>query len=374
MDTDQAAPAGRSDRPGKDGTPVSIARATYDEPGIERLLEPLGGMQRFIEKGDRVLLKVNLLTGREPEKAVTTHPDLVRAVARAVRDAGGRPFIGDSPGGPFSEWNLRMVYQKSGLEELAREEGISLNYDTGARKIDIPGGRRLKRAPFCTYFLEADKVIALPKLKTHSFQYLTLACKIMYGTVSGLTKARYHARFPNRNVFADMLLDVLRVAAPHLVIMDAIVGMQGQGPNSGDPVRIGCVLASANPVAMDIAVCGMIGIEPVGIPILKRAKIRNLWPERIEYPLLNPGDVPIHGFRLPNTAEHLVSGEKASKKSPVVTEKCIGCGECEKICPKGAIKVEEEVARVDYSTCIRCFCCHEVCPEDAIKLTVIKAA
>lgn len=371
MNSDQAIPPG-SGHPGGDGTPVSITRATYADPGIEGLLEPLGGMQRFIKKGDRVLLKVNLLTGREPEKAVTTHPDLVRAVARAVKDAGGRPFIGDSPGGPFSEWNLRMVYQKSGLEVLAREEEISLNYDTGARKVAIPGGKRLKRAPFCACFLDADKVIALPKLKTHSFQYMTLACKIMYGTISGLTKAKYHARFPNRNVFADMLLDVLHVAVPHLVIMDAIVGMQGQGPNSGDPVRIGCVLASTNPVAMDIAVCGMIGVEPVGIPVLKRAKIRNLWPERIEYPLLNPEDVKIPEFRLPNTAEHLVSGEKASKKSPVVTWKCVGCGECEKICPRGAIKVEGEAAGVDYSKCIRCFCCHEVCPEDAIKLMVTK--
>ena len=351
---------------------VSILKATYSAPGIEPLLEPLGGMERFIEKGDRVLLKVNLLSAREPEKAVTTHPEFVRAVAMAVRKAGGRPYIGDSPGGTFSQRTLGKAYKQSGLEELAGEEDIPLNYDTGIRKLDIPKGKRLIRSPVCNYVLDADKVIALPKLKTHSFQYLTLACKIMYGAIPGLTKAKYHAQFPRRASFADMLLDILMVVKPQLVIMDGILGMQGQGPGSGDPVKLGWVLASTDPVAMDITVCRIIGIEPVGIPVLKRAKIRHLWPERIDYPLLNPEDINITGFKLPNTADHLLTGKKPPRKSPIVTDKCNGCGDCEEICPKGAVTVDDEVANLDYSKCIRCFCCHEVCPENAIKLGTVK--
>ncbi|MBW1717084.1 MAG: DUF362 domain-containing protein, partial [Deltaproteobacteria bacterium] len=145
---------------------VGILKATYSAPGIERLLEPLGGIERFIEKGDRVLLKVNLLSAREPEKAVTTHPEFVRAVAMAVRKAGGRPCIGDSPGGTFSQRTLRKAYKWSGLEDLAGEEDIPLNYDTGVRRLDIPKGKRLLRSPVCNYVLDSDKVIALPKLKT----------------------------------------------------------------------------------------------------------------------------------------------------------------------------------------------------------------
>ncbi len=351
---------------------VSILKATYSDPGIGALLRPLGGMDRFVKKGDRVLLKVNLLSAREPGRAVTTHPEFLRAVVRAVKTAGGIPYIGDSPSGTFSGRNLRNVYKQSGLEELAKEEDVSLNYDTGVRKLDIPGGRRLKRTPVCNYLFAADKIIALPKLKTHSFQYMTLACKIMYGVIPGLTKAKYHAQFPTRTAFADMLLDILVVAKPQLIIMDGIVGMQGQGPNSGDPVQIGYVLASTDPMAMDISICRMIGIEPVCIPVLKRANIRNLWPERIEYPLLKPEDHLIKGFKLPNTAEHLLTGKKSPKKSPIITAKCVGCGECEKICPKGAAAVKKEVAEIDYSKCIRCFCCHEVCPEDAIKLGILK--
>lgn len=352
---------------------VSILKATYSDPRIDALLEPLGGMVRFIEKGDRVLLKVNLLSARAPERAVTTHPEFVRVVAMAVRKAGGHPYIGDSPGGTFSQRALRNAYRQSGLEALAHDENIPLNYDTGVRKLDMPKAKRLTRAPVCNYVLDADKVIALPKLKTHSFQYMTLACKIMYGAVPGLTKAKYHAQFPRRASFADMLLDLLMVVKPHLVIMDGILGMQGEGPGSGDPVKLGWVLASTDPVAMDITVCRIIGIEPVAIPVLKRAKIRHLWPERIDYPLLKPEDIAITGFKLPNTADYLLTGKKPPSKSPIVTDKCTGCGDCERICPKGAVTLADEGARLDYSKCIRCFCCHEVCPENAIKLDTVKA-
>ncbi len=352
---------------------VSIRKETYSDPDIDALLEPFGGMESFVKRGDKVLLKVNLLSAREPKKAVTTHPEIVRAVAKAVRKAGGKPYIGDSPAGMFSNRALMKAYKQSGLAEIANEEKIPLNYDTRSKKLDFPKGKRLKKSPVCDFILDADKIIALPKLKTHSFQYMTLACKIMYGAIPGLTKAKYHAQFPTRTAFADMMLDILKVIKPQLYIMDGIVGMQGQGPGGGDPVKLGLILASTDPVAMDIAVCRTLGIEPVGIPVLKRAKIRKLWPERIDYPILKPKDVFYKGFKLPSTADHLLSGKRHPKKSPIITDKCIGCKECEEICPKGAVKVNGEVARLDYSNCIRCFCCHEVCPENAIKLGTLRS-
>ena len=347
---------------------VSIVRATYSNPEIETLLAPIGGMKRFVQKNEKVLLKVNLLSSKGPEKAVTTHPEFVKDVAKAVRQAGGKPYIGDSPAGTFSKRSLTKAYRMSGLENLAAEEKIPLNFNTGVKKLDIPEGKRLQRSPIGAYALNADKIIALPKLKTHSFQYLTLACKIMYGIVPGLTKAKYHAQFPRKVSFADMMLDILTIVKPQLYIMDGILGMQGQGPGSGDPVKMDLALASTDHVAMDIAVCKILGIEPVGIPALKMAKVRGLWPEKIEYPIRGPEDVAYKGFRLPNTADHLLTGKKPPKKSPVITDKCTACGDCESICPKNAIKVQGQQAEVTYSKCIRCFCCHEVCPEDAIVL------
>jgi uncharacterized protein (DUF362 family) len=351
---------------------VSIIKATYSDPEIETLLAPLGGMAQFVKKSEKVLLKANLLSAKDPKKAVTTHPEFLRAVANAVKAAGGEPYIGDSPGGPFSKRHLKKVYQRSGLEHMAKEEQIPLNFATGARVLDIPQGKRLQRSPICDYVLNADKVVALPKLKTHSFQYMTLACKIMYGAVPGFTKAKYHAQFPRRESFADMMLDILTIVKPQLYIMDGIIGMQGQGPGSGDPVKMDLVLASTDCVAMDISVCKILGIEPVGIPALKRAKVRGLWPDKIDYPILSPGAVAYKGFRLPNTANHLLTGKKPPRKSPVITEKCTACGDCETICPKAAVRVKGRKAAVTYTKCIRCFCCHEVCPEDAIVLRSVK--
>jgi len=351
---------------------VSIIKATYSDPGIETLLAPLGGMDQFVKKNEKVLLKINLLSAKAPEKAVTTHPEFIRAVAKAVREAGGEPYIGDSPAGAFSIRSLKKAYERSGLENIAEEEKIPLSFDTGAKKLDIPNGKRLQRSLICNYALNADKVIALPKLKTHSFQYMTLACKIMYGIVPGLTKAKYHAQFPSRVRFADVMLDILSIVKPQLYIMDGILAMEGQGPGSGDPVKMDLVLASTDGVAMDISVCKILGIEPVGIPVLKRAKIRGFWPERIDYSIQRPEDVAYKGFRLPNTADHLLTGKKPPRKSPVITDKCTACGACESICPKNAVKVQGRMAAVAYSKCIRCYCCHEVCPEDAILLRNVR--
>jgi uncharacterized protein (DUF362 family) len=351
---------------------VSINKATYLDPDIETLLAPLGGMERFVKKNERVLLKANILSAKDREKAVTTHPDFVRAVARAVRAAGGEPFVADSPAGTFSRRSLNKAYRRAGIEDMAGEEGIGLNFNTGVRKLDIPRGKRLQRSPICEYVFHADKIIALPKLKTHSFQFLTLACKIMYGVVPGLTKAKYHAQFPRKTSFADMMLDILTIVKPQLYIMDGILAMQGQGPGNGDPVELDLVLAATDHVAMDIAVCKILGIEPVGIPALKMAKVRGLWPDKIDYPIHRPEEVAYKGFRLPNTADHLLTGRKPPKKSPVITDKCTACGECENICPKDAVKVKKQMAEVTYTKCIRCFCCHEVCPEDAIVLRSVK--
>ena len=347
---------------------VCIQNSTYTQLEIGKLLAPLGGMDAFVQEGDRVLLKVNLLSARAPEKAVTTHPDLVRAVAREVKKAGGKPFIGDSPAGRFTEKALRKAYRATGLEDISKEEDVPLNWDTGSTKQEITEGKRLKQVPVCGFALRADKIIALPKLKTHSLQYMTLACKIMYGVVPGLTKARYHAQFPTRAAFADMLLDVLTVVTPDLIIMDGITGMQGQGPGNGDPIHLGWLLASTDPVAMDLAVCTLLGIEPIAIPVLRKARVRKLWPEKIHYPLLDPEGIPRPKFKMANTAVHLVTGKKPPSKRPRVSEKCIACGECQVICPKGAIRIEDKRATIDDAKCIRCFCCHEVCPEDAIRL------
>jgi len=350
---------------------VCIQRSTYETIDLNFLLKPLGGFNNYINKGERVLLKVNLLNASAPEKRVVTDPSLVKKTAELVLKAGGIPYIGDSPSGRFTKRRLNKVYEKAGLLELSRDLSIELNYDTNTTKVPIPNGKLLKKTPLCNFILQADKIIALPKLKTHSYMIMTLATKIMYGAVPGLNKSKYHSLFTRRSSFSDMLLDILSVAKPDLIIMDGIIGMQGNGPASGKPVNLGVLLAAENTIAMDIAICEMLSIEPVGIPVLKRAKLRRLWPNKITYPQLTPNDVKYTGFILPITAGYLLTGKKTPQQSPKVTSECISCGLCEEICPKNAITNKPEGAQIDYAKCIRCYCCHEICPEEAIELEVL---
>jgi len=351
---------------------VCIQKDSYSKLDINSLIAPLGGMKHFVKKGERVLLKPNLLSPSPVDKAVLTHPSVVSSVAKSVLDAGGVPFIGDSPGGPFTKRRLDKVYERSGMKKVASELGIELNYDTTSTKIEVPGGRRLKKTPICNYYLNSDKTISIPKIKTHSLMIITLATKIMYGVVPGLTKAKYHSTNIKRNSFAEMLVDLFPVTKVDLIIMDGIIGMEGEGPGNGTPVDLGVMFASVDPIAMDVSICKMLGIEPVGVPLLKIAKLKGLFPSKINYPLLSVDDVRYEGFKLPSTAGYALTGEKKPKRSPVPNEKCIGCKRCEEICPKDAIKMVDDKAKVDYSQCVRCYCCHEICPEDAIKLEVLK--
>ena len=347
---------------------VSIQRASYADIDIDTLVAPFGGFRGMISSGDRVVLKVNLLNASTPDSAVVTHPTIVGAVARAVLDVGGIPVIGDSPSGLFSERRLKAVYKSSGLDKVARETGAELNWDTRVKTVNVKDGKRLKKTQVCSFIAEADTVVALPKLKAHSFMIMTLAMKIMYGAIPGLMKARYHSQNMRRETFADMLVDLLPVVPADLYIMDGVVGMHREGPSGGDPVDIGVMMASVDPVAMDVSVCAMLGVEPVGIPVLKRAKIRGFWPETISYPLLSPDDVRFEGFELPSTAGHLLSGKKTPAKYPVILKNCVACRQCEEICPVSAIVIPDDRAVVEYAKCIRCYCCHEVCPYRAIAL------
>src|SRR4030043_1163853 len=265
---------------------VSIQRSTYDNINMSTLLEPLGGMKQYIRKGESVLLKTSLLIPSDPKKAVVTHPAVIQALAETILEIGGVPYIGDSPCGQFTKRRLEKTYQKSGLTTVAKNLGIELNYDTGVTKVEIPPGKKLKKTPICDYVLHAEKIIAVPKIKTHSYMIMTLATKIMFGAVPGLTKAKYHSLFIRRAAFADMLLDVLSIKKPDLIVMDGITGMQGEGPSGGTPVDLGVLLASQDAVALDLAVCDMLNIEPIRIPTLRQAKIRHLWPSDIQYPLL----------------------------------------------------------------------------------------
>ena len=359
-------------------TSVSIVRCTeYDGTkvlaAVRRAVDLLGGIGTVVRPGDRVLIKPNLLKSSPPEAAVTTHPEIVRAVIRLVREAGGRPTVGDSPG----IGDLRRVCRKAGLLAVLAEEGVELaDFETAA---GLKGQGRFQRFEVARSASDADVIINLPKLKTHGMTVLTGAVKNLFGCIPGTRKVQWHFNTGvNREAFMQMLVDLSALLKPRLSIMDAVVGMEGNGPGSGDPRKIGILLAGADPVAVDAVAGAIVGIDPEQLPVLRAAaaaKVGETVLERITISGEDLAAVRVSNFRLP-PREHpewpLPEWMRRTLKEALTTRPvidqgaCIGCGVCQGHCPQQAISGSGRDLAIDYRNCIRCFCCQEFCPQGAI--------
>jgi uncharacterized protein (DUF362 family)/Pyruvate/2-oxoacid:ferredoxin oxidoreductase delta subunit len=337
----------------------------------------LGGMEKFVKPGEKVLIKVNLLFPSKPEEAVTTHPSVVKAVIELVEKAGGKAIVGDSPGLTFTEARLEKTYRKCGMYDAIEGTKAELNWNIGTMMVDNPNGHIMKSLELVQVLDEVDKVIALPKPKTHSFTTYTGATKVLYGLMPGLVKAAYHSKLPDVKDFANMLLDIQEYVKADLFIMDAVIGMDGKGPSGGDPVKVGAILASANPLAMDIVTCNMVGIDPATVPTISKGVSRKLTTGKLgdidvvgaatrEFPYVKFRPAISKGLPVPRFLLKYMSNMVT--KRPVPTSKCIACGACVMGCPRNCIRIVDGRARVEYSKCIRCYCCHELCPERAIEL------
>jgi uncharacterized protein (DUF362 family)/ferredoxin len=371
---------------------VSLAECqTYDQPEIAKALDaallPLGGMAAFVRPGSRVLLKVNLLSRAVPERAVTTHPEVVRAVIRAVRAAGGVPTVGDSPGGPNTPGGVRGIWTDSGIGAVCAEEGVELVlFDDDPVRFDNPEGELFASFTLGRAVAETDVLITLPKFKTHGFMMFTGAVKNLFGCIPGMAKAQYHLKVPDRDDFGSMLVDLMLACKPHLAVMDAVVGMEGEGPAGGTPRHIGALLASANCAALDVVCSAMAGLDPMEVYSSKAAARRGLGPKSIDEVSVVGADwhkLAPHGFVLPARDPFSMMpawlGQRARgwvTARPVLERpsECTRCRKCESVCPVGAIVVGDDGPRFDRNTCIRCYCCQELCPPQAIGLMTPRIA
>lgn len=358
---------------------VSLVRCeTYEyevlEAAVRRVVELSGGISSFVKSGDRVLLKPNLLSAHTPERRTTTDPGVVHAVARLVLEAGGRPFIGDSPGlDPF-----RRVAAKTGMVEIARRLGIELVELTQPTPVSTPEGSVFRQLEIASQALEADVVINLPKLKTHSQMFLTLGVKNLFGTIVAQRKAEWHHMVGvDRNTFASLHLDIYLTVKPALTILDGVWGMEGHGPSNGRPRQLNLIAASKDAVALDVSTCHLLGVPLRSFPLYRAAHARGIGEtdlSRISYAGASPEAFDIQDFKVPIldylgiipgffdwfTTRFLVS-------KPIQTgDSCVGCGKCSEICAAGAIKLETTKVTFDYDRCIRCYCCQEMCPQDSI--------
>jgi uncharacterized protein (DUF362 family)/ferredoxin len=353
--------------------------ASYDpelvETGLKNLLAPFGGIKAFVRPGERVLLKPNMLSAKPPEAAVTTHPAVLKAVIRLVQGAGAVALVGDSPG--FG--SLRAVARRSGMLAAIEECGAELVEFSEVQEV-ISGGI-FKRFEVAAPYLDADRVINLPKLKTHEMMTLTCGVKNLFGILVGAAKPAWHLQAGfDRELFARVLLELYQIRPPDLTIVDAITAMEGDGPSSGDPRHLGLLLAGVNPVAVDLIAGEIVGIPKKLLFVERQAKTLGLPGsdrEQIEISGADPAELHILPFRLPPLSDVEFGLPRFIKDRlrkhlttrPVqIPDRCLLCGICVKGCPPGVIRIEGKNLRFDYDRCIRCFCCRELCPEAALDL------
>lgn len=369
-------------------TRISITNTrSYEQPLVNKAVYE--HMERFnlgkkLSPDTKVLIKPNLLMKRTPEEFTTTHPSIVEAVIIWLKENGiSKITIADSPGGPYTATALKGIYHASGMTDICERHSITLNLDTSSRNIENKKGKLVKQFPIITPVCDADFIIDICKLKTHAMTGLSGAVKNLFGTIPGLTKPAYHARFPEKTPFCSMLVDLCETVSPDFILVDAIQAMEGNGPSGGTMRETGLILASDNPYDMDYCLCKIIGVNPKSILTVKESITRGLCCGDFDQLELIGEIHKQEPFRVPRESSldfttflpplirrpvRAFVFHYLSAKPVIINEKCIGCGKCAESCPQKTIHIESKKAKIYYRNCIRCYCCHEMCPVKAIDI------
>lgn len=348
---------------------------SYDEEkiydAVKKAIDCLGGIEKFVSKDEKILLKPNFLTPATEDKCITTHPSVIKAAIRILNEGGFTYKCGDSP----ASGTCDAAFEKLGLDKTCIAP--------------MNKGKQQGAFFFATDVIEADAIIGLCKMKTHALERITGAVKNMYGLVCGKNKALGHVTFPSASSFAKMLVEIHKATPQRLHIMDAVVAMEGNGPSSGDPVQMNLILASADPVALDTVFCYLVNLDPSLVPTNTHGYVEGLGTcKEDEIQILMNGE-EISAKELAEKygkADFDVQREKDrfsvlslwsnitgkfGKRPHIDESKCVHCGVCVEHCPVEGRAVSfkngrDQAPKYDYSKCIRCYCCQEICPSHAI--------
>lgn len=344
----------------------------YDEgsvrAAIDRLFSLIGGVEELV-RGKTVTVKPNLLLPRSPEDATTTHPQVLRAVVLALFDAGAKSItVAESCGGVYTDAVLRKLYHACGIEQCLADTRAVLNYDLSVKTLKNPTAKKMKSAQVLAPIADADVVVSIGKMKTHGLTGMTGASKNLYGVLPGLVKPMLHGRYSRVDAFCEMLVDLCEMVKPSLSILDGIVGMEGEGPSAGTPIHAGVLIGGTNCYAVDTVACEVMGLSAKSMPLLKAANARGVVAQEEAL-----GDEIPHYRFLPAGKNWLMPAvARFFATYPRITRRCVGCGDCVRICPQKALKIEGKRAVLQKNMCIKCYCCHEMCPIRAITTNRLK--
>lgn len=343
------------------------------------------GVLNDLTPDTKVLLKPNLIMAKKPDSPVTTHPLVVKAVARWLYEHDIRSItVGESSGGPFTAEHMKNVYRTCGMRCV--EPYAKLNMDFGFQSVPAPEGFVNHSFNIIHAIAEADYIINLPKLKTHAMTGYSGGIKNLFGSIPGLQKPQLHYRFPDIEDFSNMLLELSLVVRPQITLIDAIDAMEGNGPTGGISHPLHLLLASRDMYTQDYFAAQLMGLEPSEIVMLRQAMERGLvHPDELQ---LIGDSIPdgLTAFLKPDTSNLDFSSKVPSflrkpfgvvmkrilKSYPKLeSDRCVGCGKCAESCPAHIITLQNGKAVFRKKGCISCFCCQEMCPMKAI--TVKKA-
>ena len=342
-------------------------------------IEALGGIEGLVGTGKDVAVKPNLIMAKKPEDCATTHPAVMQVILEALIQGGNKARIVESPAGPFTKGNLSGIYEATQMTAAAESTGAELNFNFEVEEVPLPKGEYISKTRIAKAIYDADCVISAGKLKTHSMMTYTGATKNLYGVVPGLTKVEGHYRFPDPDKFAGMIVDIAQYVSPVLSVIDAVWGMDGEGPTAGEPKKIGVIILSDSPFAADYIAGRIIKLPAEENPVVKNALQRGLCSrDDIELMGEELDGFSVDDFEKPPVFHTSVLTGKIPKFLEPTVEKwlrlyptfnpddCIACGICVRSCPGKALEIRKGLPRLEKGKCISCFCCHEMCPEKAV--------
>jgi uncharacterized protein (DUF362 family)/NAD-dependent dihydropyrimidine dehydrogenase PreA subunit len=325
-------------------------------------------------RGKSVLIKPNVLRASEAREGIVTHPAVLRAVVEQVETMGPAAIVvGDNPG-LFDYGANEASFEKTGL--MAAAKGYYQNIGNDSLQVNF-NPEFMSKVSLSRIVLEADVIISLPKFKTHGLTVITGAMKNSYGFLPGAQKAKLHQAAGSPARFHEVVAEVFRLRVPDFFLVDAVVGMEGNGPASPDLREVGLILASDNAVALDAVIATMMGCEPGLLRFLQKAREMGLGDYDVNHIEIIGELKKLPDFKLPplggeailqNEAVQSLICQKALLRPQADPELCSGCGTCIDQCPVSALSMNGNIPQVDADTCITCFCCQEICPEKAITL------